>query len=445
MAWKTLENPALASSLQTNQNQPEQYEPESYFDKVYRNAAQYGARTGELLFGAPANIAGALGSGISALSQDWQKALQGTRPLPGGPALTETSAVDEALKNYTPTSENIRKVTKKLSNNYLEPRNEYEELLGDIVSESVALMTGGLVGKGIPKVTSLAVSGLGNLAKFGAKKIGVGPLGQEGVKLLVGTLAMHPYTKSQLKENESALFKEADTLIPVNAKANTEPAIKELHKINAEIGDKLSDVANYINPKLQEIEASLTSGKTPVKELIELKKKFNLSYSDKKPKGAEKYLKRISKALIAPLEEYGKENPKFWAMYKPANEIHAGLAKTDSLMDFIKGHGKSKYLNNPLVGSLFGAYAYHKMPKTPGALAATAATATGSYLLHEAYDAIKLLSSNPTVRNEYYKVLEAAAANNVSLMDKHLRNLSKIGDKKVVEAQPAKKGRWQTI
>ena len=476
--------------FQNQQEQQQSWSPEneSIPGTITRNVVRGVERIGELPFTLVPDIISSVGQGINYLSSDIQKSLVGAKPLgEKGPALTETSVLDKALANYSPTSENFGKLRKKVVGEYLEPQGSLEELFDNVLLDTATFVIPGL-GSRMPIKQALAVAGLSNLASWGAKELGAGPLVQTGLKLGTTALTMNPFFKGKLNDVKNEAYSLAEQYLPKTAVVETENLKNKFKDLGKQTGYQFSRIdsdenrlvkllenavnkanktgnkkdiskarslqnqydrikkakaarratsktitkaAEFTNSKLEAIEDLLSKDDVSVKQLWDKKKEINqLLGESTTPREAKKYLAQASDLIDNELTKYGRRsNKEFLNAYKKGDRLHQAFAESSPIQKTLAENIPQKFKNNPLVGTLLGGSGVAGVAGlahkfgSPTALIGTGVGTALPYLGMEAYDAFKFLSSNKIAATEYAKVLQAAAKENIPQLLNHARKL----------------------
>lgn len=380
-------------------------EQESQGGSALRNVARSTARATESVLGLPGDIAsGVLGLtnlGISKLTGS-QSPLPSSLPIP----------TSETVKEYV-----TKPIEKKLlPEGYLEPKGEYEELsdafVGDVASLLVPLKTKIPFQKSLLKAG--AIAGAGNLASFGAKKLGVGEKGQAGVK--IGTmLATSLIGPKSVKNYMNGLYDNAENLVAEKAKVSAEaikPNLKKLNKI-LDLGI-MTPTKEKVAKAVSGIESKISRGKIAVKEAIELKRNINeLAYS-KEAKGIEKLLPTLTEDLNKTIAKYGVKNPEFFSNWTQAEDIYKGLNTHSKTSKFLQ----KAFSNEKLIGT--GATAV----LTGANLPFTAKALLGGLTAKESLKFAESLKNSSAIRNYYLKTINAAAKENLPLSLKYIGKLN---------------------
>lgn len=441
---------------------------------------------------------------------------------------------EENFRLPIPTSEDIKSgikgtVGKILPKNYLEATTSGERLSDDFFGDVASLMlpipkVGGL---GMKK--ALAISGLSNMAGWGARELGGGEGVQTGAK--IGTIALTalagaPWIRKHMNavydvahdaitpgasvsvKKMEPLLNEIDSLASKGAKTKTKQFMKDRVK---EIRDKMH--VRYVwNPEtesytqqakegkagelsfgkkvyrmpdqpnmIEEMGPVINTGKEPgfelrtrdmfrhepyvrkneltlykkpgspeeyihkptgrefeseikektplmnflpenhipVEEAWEFKKDMNEFLQDlDTPYKAKGNIKRLTGAFRGLLQDYGKENPRFWEALSEADNIFAGLHEASAINSFLQKHINEKNLSKMTAGILLGWHSPFMAAKY----------ATGALAARGAVQSFEALKNSSAIRNYYWKVMSSAAKKdskgvikNIAALDREIK------------------------
>jgi len=331
-----------------------------------------------------------------------------------------------------PTSEDFRNITKAITGDYLDPRGEGEEFADEVVSDVTALAVplGGEF-----KLLKPALVGLGaNIAKEGAKALGVGEKGQFYTKMgtmFLGTMLRKPGTVNKIPQE---LYKKSKALLPKEAEVSAKGLSNQLSNLKTQL--KKGGSAPYKQAaltKIDEIKKVIKNGNIRVDELTEFKKSINDIGQSKKiweegltiGKKSKGVLKRVAGVVDDGIEQYGKQNPKFLDVYRKANESYAAIAQGNDSLRFIK----SKLVQHKSVAGVAGGYALLGAMFNPGAAATAAAGAAGTlgalYAGYKPYQIASRMMKSPELRKYYFGILNSAIKEDSAAFS---RNFNKLDD-----------------
>jgi len=365
--------------------------PKAPEDSLGRTALRTVARAGEAVAGLPGDIASTVGKVLSAGSQSLPSNLR----LPGLPGdILEGARTLLGGEVPLPTSENIRKGTKAVTGEYLEPQTSGEQFYDDIVGD-IATLSLPIKGK-IPFKSAVLRGVGGNAASWLSKEFGAGELGQQGAKLGFLTLAGLRGGRQNLENQMQQSYQKVDELskgVIRNAKG-LEDSTKSMLKSTS--GGHLTPVKKFIQGPLESVQSSVRDGKINVNEAWVLKKDMNELLSDAAtPKKAKPLLKKISGSLNEVLKDYGKENKDFGKNFTEAEDIWKALNVRSDV---------DKYFHSLMSDSRTGRI----LGKIGG---------------KSGYDFMSTLVKSPTAQKYYTNAIEGALAKNATLTT---RNLAKL-------------------
>lgn len=193
-----------------------------------RNLGQQTARTIETVLGYPGNLKKAAKQTSEFLQSFLPEEMKLKKPDYFEPT---KGSLEEKLYN-PPTSQDVReKGTKPLSKkifgeeNYLEPKNEYEKVAGELNQDITSFFLPGT--RGLRLSTKLGAPIAGNLVKEGSKYLGTSEENAEKAKLgvmLMTTIA----NQSQPGQFASQRIGQAKQMIPETATVNAAPLAQRL-------------------------------------------------------------------------------------------------------------------------------------------------------------------------------------------------------------------------
>ena len=308
-----------------------------------RQIARGVARGAESLLGLPGDIS----EGLSSLVEATARKITG-KDLPSA---KEVIKKQKRLIPFpeAPTSDDFRKVTKKLTGESLEPQGRGEELSDEIISDLATLY---VPFKGrIPFKKTLAQAIGGNLAKMATKEVGVGETGQTvaklGTMLVIGGLG-----RPKIKESMDELYFQADSAIPEGATTGAQNLSKTLERLGPKLEVGLGAPSKAkVKEVIGDLQSKILKGKISVDELLASKRDLNEIMGDPSllTRGR-KQLGTLAAELDNAVEAYGKTNPSFIKPYRQANEVFGSLAKAEKLGNFAKAKfGKPSSVTLPIL------------------------------------------------------------------------------------------------
>lgn len=411
----------IKDPLAQYRRKPQAQNEESPLENISRQAIRTLSRVSEAALGAP-RAAGEFLEGLVP-----EKALvAGAEKLgidKGVKTLLETAKKYAPYKLF-PKSEQVKELNKSIFGEKIEPKNRWEKLADDVVSDftSLAIPIGGTQAKILkPFLTSLG----GNLVSEGIGYLGGTPQQKTYGKL--GAFVVGSMTNPKGTENlKNDLYKNAENNRPPDAIIPSKNLIKKINHLRSELSEGGSAESKIKSlKKLDELEAAAKSGNIKVTELEEFKKTINESlaglYDDFKTNkpgraAAKKNLGNVAKIVDDSLFEYGKINPAWEAFYRPANEIHGAIAQSHRARNFIK-----KYYKNITAPSALTLYGIEQAAGL-GPSAVTAAGAGSALLTGEL---IAKAFKSPTIRKYYTEVINSALREDAAALQQNMDKLEK--------------------
>ena len=381
--------------------------------KVLRNVVRSGARAATSTFG----LAGDIATGAMSLGQAGQDIInKGFEAVGLGALANKKPLFNESP--YMPTTENIEKVVhpqleKVLPSGYLKPQGDIEAGIDEAIADTVALAlpVGPLKGMGIKK--SITLAGAGNLAKWGAKEIGLGEKGQGAVKL--GTMLLaSTASRGKLNSHMRELYDTAHESIPEGANLNAKPVENTIYGIREKFQDspKTRPSLKAFNKIVVPIEDDIRNGKLDVKKAIAHKQTINEWLSREESRGAEKWLKNVVRSLNGELEAYGKSNPSFGKAWKDAEE----LAKSHAVTQWAQKVINPQTLGMEALALLFGGHG----------LASAATKVAGTAMIPKVMRGIEMGLGTSAGRKYYANLMKEAARHNAPAVIKEAKKLDNL-------------------
>jgi hypothetical protein len=349
-----------------------------------------------------------------------------------------TKAID-TVKKYSPykllpSSEDVRDVNKYLFGKTFEPENEDQKKVDEVVTDFVNLAIP-LKGKEL-KVLKPALTSLGgNLVKEGLEYVGIGKEGQQYGK--IGTFFLTSLIKPGAANSlKNELYNDARNARPERVRINTPNLTTGLNSLERRLKQGGSESwKSKIFDKVSEIRKQISGDSIEVQELEKFKNSTNniISelYSEKNVgktgiKSAQKYTNELAKTIDKSLEEYGKVNPKWEALYRPANEVHGAIESSKRARNFITRQYKK--LSLPSLGVLFGVEQALGPLGVAGAAAAGGAGFLGAELVARMW-------KSPTIRKLYTNIVNGAVKKNSLVVNENMKKLDKEFQKEKKKSQ----------
>lgn len=412
-----------------SQGKQEEYSPELKFEEKR-------APEGESYLGKAARVGiGALASGIGGLAgvprsilDVANSAINLTRPdmtddvrrsLEAHPDLASFATGNVIPTGLTPSSEDVKQaIGKALPEGYLKPQGDTEESIQEFASDIGSLM---FPLTGATKLGKAAkISGIPNLAKFLTKKLGGSEELQEGVKLgttLLSTFGMQDSLKTRAKK----MYDKIEEIVPDTASISTKPIREVMEKASKFSGRGNINVASKkaVNEVLSSLDEISSGNRIGIKDLIAFKQDMNESLTNafKNHPRAGKYLSEITQGINNALKNNPEIPKNVGKLLTDADNIWIGVNAGNKASEFIKRYSDklSKY------SALTGLFSPITAMKGIGAGAVGALTSPASAGL---IGFTKNLASNPTVRNEYAKMISGALKDSGPIFLKHAHKLN---------------------
>jgi len=318
-----------------------------------------------------------------------------------------------------PTSSDLKDISDKLSGGYTEPQSNVEKKSDDIISDFISLAMP-IKGK-IPFARSLGTSLAANLAESGVNHLG-GEEGSQTATKLGTTFLLTALNPKGAGNYGKGLYKEAQDLLPKNARTDARHLSGELRRFKQELskGGSAPSKSKALT-KIDEILKTSKNGQLSVDELTNFKKTINEAraglYDEFKTDkvgraSAKRNLDRVSKSIDKALDQYGQTNPAWNKAYRSANEVHGAIEQSKKVSNFV---GKVLKQHPHLASS--GAVAQMVFaPKTlPLVGLGAAGVKSGEWMAR--------ISKSPVLRKYYMNVVNAALKQDSAEVVKDLEKL----------------------
>lgn len=328
---------------------------------------------------------------IAGISEEESPGVKRLRETSQGPASFPTT---QAIKEHVtePIAEKV------LPKDYIKPKKGWEESVDEYVSDLTGIlhpMVGGA--KGIKTGIALAAPALGQVAKWGAKKLGFGKGTQEGVKagtMLLTSLGGRP----KLEERASQMFEKAAEKVPVGYKLKIAPAQKAINAIEKRIsvGDKtpakafLTDRLKYLEEIINPITKTINA-----EEAYQFTRDINQFYKHGLvPSEARGLMHDLSGGIKNVIAGAKKAHPEFVENFQNSTNLWRELHNSSQVNKFISKSADSisRKFTSPLTAYFLG------LPKMIGVPIVSGAIKGGS-------NVIERLLSKPAIRNQYIKIM----------------------------------------
>ena len=339
----------------------------------------------------------------------------------GGPNIPyEQTLVGKIL----PTTETHRKGVEGTFGEYLKPQNEVEKFVDDVIEDTALLFAPGSKGvkasKQIPKAfkRSLGV----NVAAKGVSGVTGSETAGDYTKL-GGLLALSVLDAPSAAKQISALYKNAESKLPENAKISSTKINRQLSSLEDSITKKrprenLSAPEKFVIDQIDKVKNLTASGDLSIEQAIAQKRSLNKELSTlfkevpnpKEQQNVKNLAKKVNGYLNESIEEYGRKNPEFYKKYKEADKAYGVMAQSQFVSKWIENHVAYTPATNGLLHLL-------------GTSAATKAS-----VLVAPYQVTKLgyrVIKSPTLRKIYLETIRAASKENAGQFNKLLERLDK--------------------
>lgn len=353
---------------------------------------------------------------------------------PGDIASLVTGAFGKEQK-ILPTSKSLREFSEKSTRGYTTPKTEFEESIGDIVSDigSMAIPGTGHYSLarniGIPIVGSLIKEGL----KYGSASEKAQAYGKVGTMIALDLLSRR---SGGSKAYVDSLFQKAEETLPKGISINVSGLEKSLDKLHKTLssGGKRPTTKKALE-KIEEIRSEIKDGKIDIKHLASYRPSINEAIEElggfqmevpKKLKPmAIRNLNQVKSEVIDTLNQYGKKfNPEYVKLSQSANESYAAIQKSNAIANFIKD--KIPYSpQSKAVQTLFSLAPVAGVGALGYISPLTAAGVAGGTALYHGFKTLYRVGKSPTLAKYYGNVLKNAAAGNVAQTTKNLKALDK--------------------
>lgn len=339
-------------------------------------------------------------------------------------------AKEHAPYKLFPKSEDIRReISDRFFKGASEPKNEWEAKADEAVTDFTALVLP-LPGSKIKPIKAGLLALGGNVASETVGQFG----GSENQKAYakLGTIVAGSFINPKAAENlKNDLFSKAREARPAEAKVASRSLIKAADKLEKKLmqGDPKSPSKTKSSDLIKTIKEKAKSGEISLDELEEFKRNINEArsglYEEFKSnkagrKSAKRNLDSVSKLIDGSLNEYGKQNPKWEAFYRPANEVHGAIAQSQRARNWVTRHiGK---LGSAALLAELGLY--HGASPVAAGISLGAGVA-GAALTVEAQALAQRVFRSPTLRKHYIQLLNGAMKEDVVVVRENLKKMEK--------------------
>jgi len=429
MAWKFVD-----------QDMPKEKPEESYAGKALRTAT--GVATSGLagLASVPRGIADVV-QGIRGATTNWAKnQLSPEEQKTYHAGSSGLSGIDKAIsgaQKMLPTSEDVKSgIGKHLPEDYLKPQGETEEFAQDM-AETIGSLMFPLGGTATKLSKAAKIAGLGSAGKFLTKTLGGSESDQELVKS--GTMLLTSFGMQQgLKDRAKDMYQKAEEILPQNLTLSSESLREVAQKADrfAQSGFSTSNESKaIINQALADMGPILNQERVLARDVIAYKRDMgDLFKKARYEPRAKKYLTEMKSALDNMIKN-NKEMPKDVSkLLVDADSIYTGVNQSEKALEYIR--------NIPKISkSLSGTSALIGLALNPKATVAAGAAGAGVYGGVKLGYALNNYFFNPSIGNEYNKMMAAALKENAPSVIKHAAKL----DEEVKKIDAIPQGKWRFV
>lgn len=368
---------------------------------VVQDVLRTGARVGETLGGIPGNV---LSTGLGVGSY-----------LSSGKIPTYEK-IQEKLPLSLPTTSQLRQTTKKFTGEYLEPKNEEQRFVDDIVSD-IASFSVPILGKAPTLKTAGKLALGGNVVKQIAKFAGFDEGVQEASKIGFSFLSGIPGTRNKIEAGMKTSYDRARAVVGNKNVAPTKFYDDIVKILDSTQGVKTA-AREFIQDKITPLAAAINRVSTPISKIWDEKIQLNgLLRDPRTPKGAIPAIKRLVGSANELLYSLGKDHPEFVANFTVAEDINRGLNKASEINRFFQRNGNLLDLLKNTNLKNFWKLSY-AAPLSAGFKIAGSVPKTAEFIFN-----------SKAAKAVYKNVLKAAAENNVGLASKSMAKLNSIFEK----------------
>lgn len=388
--------------------------PETTGESVLRQGAQYTTRALEALYGLPGEFEKAARSLVNAP----------TRKLPYEGEDFKKPEPLLAKESFLPGIAELREHGREKSGDKLEPKDEKEARIGEIVQKAVIAPGGPL--------SRLAVALGSNMVKDIAGAYGADEKGQ-AITDMVSSFALSRVSAPTVRNYYTQQYNLAEGAIP---RAATIPGGRAQGFLNA-VRQRLDDggFAAWKAPvreQLNALETNIRHGQINVRSLTEAQR--NINHQLRTPNldpNAQRQLTLLNRGVRRQLREYGANNPRFLEHWRNANSAYAGWARSQVATNFMdRNIGR-------LAAGGGSALLYNFLHHGPELTAQTVAAMASTYGIATVGQFMSRVFANRTLFNYYMRTMTAAASENLPQMvsnynklDKELKKENKQSNKK---------------
>jgi len=326
-----------------------------------------------------------------------------------------------------PKSEDVKQFNKFLFGEKIEPKNAIEARSDELISDFTALALP-LPGSQLKLLKPALLAAGGNIASEVVGKLGGGEKEKTYAKLgtfLTGAL-INPKSAEKLR---NTLYEEARSKVPQGATVSSTSLENAINSLESDLRKGgIADSDKVALQKIADIKSEMQGAQIPIDSLDRLKVKINEARAGiykqlegNKPgiKSAKRNLEMVSQTVDKALKLYGKQNPEWEALYRPANEVHGAIAESHKVRNNI-GRIAKKYGHHAVLPLFLGhmASAAHTLEglATTGVLGTAALT--GGEIAARVW-------KSKTLRKLYMNTVNAALKDDAIVIEQNLSKLEK--------------------
>lgn len=390
-------------------------------NEAFKLPLRIGARVGEQIIGAPGDVANLLHTYVT------------------GPIAKQITGKEQAEFHDTPvgkllgTSGSHRKNIAKLTGNFLEPKNEVERFVDDVVTDAASLLIP--VKSKIPFKQTLTRAGLTSL---GANLFGKGVQDITGSEekgsvakaaSLFGLSLLNPEGASKFL---GKLYDKAEAALPKGAKTSARSLESSINNLKNDVTksrslSSLADSEKFVIDESQKVLDLIKDGEISVEQAWAAKRSLNeqlqkaiYSTPDKKAQArTRKLAANINGYLRDTLENYGKKNPQFGENFKSAEEGFGALAQSN----FISRSAEKIMKYSPATSGLPQLFGSALAGVGTAALGSGGVTAAGAAVAYPTAKLLYRISKSTALKKYYSEALKAAAKQDAVVFNRELQKL----------------------
>jgi len=338
---------------------------------------------------------------------------------------------EDTLKSVLPSTQNLRKLTQKLTGQALEPQSQAGQSLQNVSETFGQLLSGGVTSP----MRALGIAGAGELSGKGAKALGLGSTGQAIAQTGGQILASLKGGRSALQADTNKKY-DVSTALAEGKSGNGSIASKAAEKVferyentNSAFGKRVKDealsVKNIIDSK-----GNIDFGKA----INRIKDINNLMYKEGAPAEFKVYLTELKNSIGDTIknsnipglaDNYSQAQAQYSILKKPGI-VAKGLNKLSDYAasifpDFSKFVKTTTKYGIP-IGIAAGA-------KSPFGMSSVKAAGVGLTAVNEASKFYNTFMQSPVAREAYYTMIQEAALGNIQTAQKNIKTIQQEYDR----------------